>query len=424
MAAEAFDFAAPEPPEESVGVVPFPVLDDDALQGLPGRIVKAVLRYTEASPAPILAQLLSWFGAIAGRGTFRYVGQSEHPPTLHPLVIGRTSDGAKGTSLGVVSALFRAAAAVPAEGLDDRLPLTRISGLSTGEGLIELVRDGDGEKDLGVLDKRLLITEEEFVGVMARMDRQGNSLPQVLRVAWDGERLQTVTRASPQVATGAHVVLIAHATPREFKAKLSDGLLSGGSINRMLLIASRRRILLEDGNIPDAVLDDLGVKLARAIAHPRAPGRFELTPEAAALWTASHSDLARARSDGPVAEVLTRSRAQVHRVALVYALMDRAPAVDVEHLKAALALWRYVEDSAAWLFGTSSADDGEVARLVAWIAEAGEAGRTRTEIANVFYGKNRKAAEIRPVLAALVQDGRLKEVREETGGAPRFRYFA
>lgn len=76
------------------------------------------------------------------------------------------------------------------------------SGLSSGEGLIWLVRDFieqqlpvkekgrvvDYEKvatDPGVSDKRLLVIEEEFVRVLASMGRESNTLSAVLRQAWD-----------------------------------------------------------------------------------------------------------------------------------------------------------------------------------------------------------------------------------------------
>ena len=49
------------------------------------------------------------------------------------------------------------------------------SGLSSGEGLIESVRDADGEHD-GVADKRMLVSQGEFSSVLRVMDRDGNTL--------------------------------------------------------------------------------------------------------------------------------------------------------------------------------------------------------------------------------------------------------
>src|SRR4051794_33392314 len=145
------DFTAPPPAEDEgpVSVVPFPVLHPDALHGLPGKIVEAVAPHTEAHPAAILAQYLARFGATIGRAPHVRVDNREHPARLFPLIVGKTSDGAKGTSYGVVAALFGAAES-PASSttgarctlsvVRDPDPLRRVSGLSSGEGLIELLR--------------------------------------------------------------------------------------------------------------------------------------------------------------------------------------------------------------------------------------------------------------------------------------------
>ena len=39
------------------------------------------------------------------------------------------------------------------------------------------------------------------------------------------------------------------------------------------------------------------------------------------------------------------------RLALIYALLDQAEAIDVVHLEAGLAVWQYCEASARYIFG-------------------------------------------------------------------------
>lgn len=216
-----------------------PTLDASALHGLPGRIVKAVSPHTEADPAAILVQLLAGFGACIGSSPHIKASNTKHHAVIHPLVVGRTSDGAKGTALGVVMALLRNA--LPEFERDN---LT--SGLSTAEGLTEAVRDAAGapdseEFDEGIADKRLLITESEYKNVFTRSRREGNTLGPTLRQAWDGDTLRTLTRKRNKLtATGHHIVVIGHITPKELKATATDSDLSGGSINRLLICLSRR----------------------------------------------------------------------------------------------------------------------------------------------------------------------------------------
>src|SRR5205823_2555764 len=99
---------------------------------------------------------------------------------------------------------------------------------SSGEGLIWAVRDRimkrekvkekgevsyvEVEADPGVSDKRLLVYEPEFANVLKQTERQGNTLSAILRQAWDGLDLRTLTKNSPARSTGAHVSLIGHIT--------------------------------------------------------------------------------------------------------------------------------------------------------------------------------------------------------------------
>jgi hypothetical protein len=269
-----------------ISVVPFPTLRRAAMQGTAGRIVDAVMPYTEAHPAAVLVQLLARFGATIGKDAHLLADNRQHPARLYPLIVGHTSVGAKGTSLGVVSALFARAEEVAGA----HMALRRISGLSSGEGLIEVVRDerdGDAKGkgfDPGESDKRLFVEDPEFTSTLAVMDRQGSTLPRVIREAWDGDTLHTTTR-SPLIATGAHIVIAAHVTPGELRIKMSDAQLFGGTMNRFLPVASRRTQLCPDGgNIPESVLRDNGKLLAERYDHCRPLGRVERSESARKLW--------------------------------------------------------------------------------------------------------------------------------------------
>lgn len=44
------------------------------------------------------------------------------------------------------------------------------------------------------------------------------------------------------------------------------------------------------------------------------------------------------------------------RLALIYALLDSADTIALEHLEACLAVWRYSADSATWVLGDSLGD--------------------------------------------------------------------
>ena len=130
---------------------------------------------------------------------------------------------------------------------DDRLK----GGLSSGEGLINEVRDQRSEwnrkegreeiVDPGVADKRLMIVEAEFASALAVMERQGSTLSPHIRRAWDGDKLATITRNSPLCATGAHISIIGHITIDELRARLTRTEAANGFANRFLFTWSGGR---------------------------------------------------------------------------------------------------------------------------------------------------------------------------------------
>lgn len=419
--------------DEPISVVAFPVLHPNALQGLPGKIVSAVAPYTEAHPAAVLVQYLARFGATIGRGAHVFADNRQHPARIYPLIVGKTSDGAKGTSWGVVSALFAGTETAATGGErrghlhslgTGRNPLRQLSGMSSGEGLIETIRDGTGDNsdakgfDEGIPDKRLLVVEQEFTSMLAVMERQGSTLPRIVREAWDGDTLRTLTR-NPLCATDPHIVVIGHVTAGELRLRLREAQILGGTMNRFLPVASRRTKLLPDGgNIPQEILAEFAPSIGSTITEGAEAKELHRTDAATTLWREEYQGLRRARPDGPVASILARAAPQVLRLSLAYALADGADVIDEHHLAAALAIWRYVADTAEWMFGRH-VDSEAVEALICFISAAGPAGRTRTEISSDHYKRNKTAGEIDALLAELIKDGRVKQQTAEPSGAGR-----
>jgi len=410
--------------DETVKTVPWPTLSDTALHGTAGRIVKMVAPHTEADQAAILVQLLAVFGATLGSGPHIVAGNDRHQAVIHPLIVGRTNSGAKGTGLGVVEAIRKQNLAWFDE--------FTTSGLSSAEGLIEMVRDPSGEPedkdyDPGVTDKRLLVKETEYRSVLARCRREGNTLSPVLRQGWDGGTLRTLTRKHNKLtATDPHIVVIGHITPRELRSTLDDADLSGGTVNRMLICLSRRsRLHARLGNIPEDVLAKAGELFREAQKPAQHRGRVEFTDEFWSRWDTAYRELNRDRPDSWAADATARGVTQVLRLALLYALFDGADAISGAHLDAALALWAYAEHSARWVFSTHEQETHrqEAGALAAFIRQAGPEGRTRTEISRDYFKGNAKAADITAELTPLVHDGVLVEIRDETSGRPITRYI-
>jgi hypothetical protein len=75
-----------------------------------------------------------------------------------------------------------------------------------------------------------------------------------------------------------------------------------------------------------------------------------MTDAAAEAWEKNYAALSCDRP-GLLGAVLGRAEAQVIRIALIYALLDNIEQIDLPHLRAALAVWAFCEDSATQIWG-------------------------------------------------------------------------
>ena len=145
------------------------------------------------------------------------------------------------------------------------------------------------------------------------------------------------------------------------------------------------------------------------------------TEEAAEGWSAAYSELLGDRP-GLVGAIIARAEAQVIRLALIFALLDRRDAIAFEHLEAAMAVWAYCEASALRIFGDSLGDPVADDILRA-IRQSGDNGMTWTDIYN-FFGRHRASDQIGAALQLLVTKGKIRPATRVTGGRPSETFFA
>jgi hypothetical protein len=382
----------------------------DAYLGLAGDVVRTIEPYSEADPVALLVQTLAAFGNLAGRGPHIRVEADEHPGRLYVGLIGDSSRGRKGVSWGHLRRLF--------ESVDTSFPERIASGLSSGEGLIDQVRDPYTD-DEEPRDKRLLVVESELASALKVIERQGNTLSPVLRNAWDGTALRTLTRNTPAKATGTHISLIGHITIEELRRRLDQTEAANGFGNRFVWICVRRSKLLPEGASPPAQdLNELSIRLRHSLDKTLRAGIVTRTPEARALWAAVYGGLTEGRG-GLAGTLTTRAEAQVTRLSLLYALLDEADSIGEPHLRAALALWDFSARSVVHVFGDSTGNPDADTILRALRATAH--GLTRTEIRDLF-GRNLPGARLDQALAELISRGSAHITNEPTGGRPTERW--
>lgn len=397
-------------------------LGEAALHGLAGDYLRAVEPYSEADRAALLLHFLVGAGVMLGSRTYAVAGDARHPARLFGIVVGETSKGRKGSAQRPAERLLRLAGyEKPTE-----------EGLTSGEGLIWAVRDpieryertgrGAGRQtelvqtDPGISDKRLLVIESEFASVLRVMEREGNTLSAVIRRAWDSGDLRQLVKNSAAVASGAHVGIVGHVTRDEVRRYLTRTELASGFANRFLWVAGRRRQLLPDGeSVPERLLLPVADALGRAAEWAATEHVLRRAEDAAARWRAVYGSLSAGRP-GLFGAATNRAEAQVLRLSVLYAALDRSPWITRAHLDAALAVWHYAAASARWIFGDAIgdplADD-----LLAALRNAAD-GLDRTAIRDLF-GRHQSRERIDAVLGRLLREGLVARREERTGGRSR-----
>lgn len=366
-------------------------MGDEAFIGPIGEFARAVEPTTEAQVEPILVQSLALSGCALGPVPAFHVGATRHPGILHVVNVGNTSRARKGTAADEAERLIR-------KGTDFDLQFEY--GLSSGEGLIDAFRYEEGQP---APDPRRAIIEGEFASVLRVMGREGNTLSAVLRNAWDGKPLGTLTRANPVRVQSHHLAVIGAVTFDELRRDLTPTAITNGLVNRILWVVSKRAQVLPN---PPAPVDLAPFKSRLTDAHRsatflakpvRATGAYQ------SLWQEVYGDLTR-DVPGALGAATARAEAQVQRLALVYSLLDCADARDEVHLRAALEVWRYCRDSAAYLFG-SGTGDALADRFLAALQEAGAVGLTKTELRRQVVGNRMATDRIDAALSRLEEFG-------------------
>jgi hypothetical protein len=370
-------------------------LNPAALYGLAGEIVRALEPHTEADPAAVLLQTLLAYENVIGSSAHWWAEDTRHALNLFAVLVGATSKARKGTSWNRIRNLF-------IDSIDPAWARDRVQhGLSSGEGLVAAVRDGVEDEDPGITDKRLLVIEQEFSSALRVMEREGNTLSERIRDAWDSGDLRTMVKNNPAVATGAHISVIGHITSHEVRRRFSETDITNGFGNRFLWLCVRRSKLLPEGShIPNDLLGTLVERLHPAVQFGRAAGQISRDEGAREIWCQVCGELSEGEV-GLLGAVTARAEAQVMRLACIYALLDQSIFIRPEHLKAALSEWEYSRASAKFLFG-DAVGDPVADRILTGLRQSGP--MTRTGISNLF-GRNLVAASLDRALGVLVEYG-------------------
>lgn len=395
------------------GQVAFPKLNRaKALSGLPGDIVRTIEPHSEADPTALLVQLLVAFGNVAGRSAHFVAEADRHYTNLFTVIVGESSRGRKGSSLGYIRRLIQEA--------DEEWGSCIVSGLTSGEGLVHHVRDDNPTPGAFRQSKNALVIESEFASVLQAQARKGSTLSTTIRQAWDTGNLSVMRRETPDKATNAHISIIAHITGAELRRCLEHTDTLNGYANRFVWVAARRSKKLPEGGYFDLTENaTLVSRLRDAIKFSSTVGEMKRDAEAKELWREIYDQLDEELPSGELEAILSRAEAQIMRLACVYALLDCSSVVKRIHLEAAKALWDYSVASARYIFGQVISKKAQ--KFIDVLTDAGTAGMSKSELIRKNGGRSDGLNE---ALAELENSGYAFRLGIPTAGRDEERWFA
>ncbi len=378
---------------------------DRAFIGPLGEYAQIASSLTEADPYAVLVTTLVAVAAVIGARPHVRTGDTVQPPVLFALLVAETPKANRGVSWRLARQLLDAAAPPDwgqvVQGLSSQAGLAGTLGLRYRQA----PRTGSGGPDV----RSLLVHEPTFARLLALSRRPSSPLPWLLRNAWDGLPLDPLRHPSVH----HHVGLVAHVTLEQLRAQASLTDASAGFLGRFLFVRVRRPApVMDEGSVPAGVTARIAALLAPRLEVARRGGMMRRGSESMSFWHLKYGEIAADDPSGLLGIVVARAAWFVTRLSLVYAVAEGDSEIRRRHVEAALSLWRYCRDSAAWALGGRAGNSLEQQLLEA-ISLAGPAGMSLTAQSAAF-GRNITAARIAAARGLLEERGLIETVVRAT----------
>lgn len=311
-----------------------------AFGGLIGECVEDLARGTDASLAGLLASFIAVCGAMVPARAYARGWQTSSPFLA---LVGESSIGRKGT------AMHRALDAARLTFRTDHVNSVLLDGLASGEALVAALHERRTSTFNIGRPTVALVLEDEFATMLQSRSREGSTLDQRMRAAFDGSALSHRRREERQVVLPPYwLPALAAITPVELRAMLGATAARDGSANRWLYVPVVRRDIIPPDEPP--ILDG-ALSEALVEAHDHGKDREIGVEPGVSRAMSEYVEHVRRRASGVAADLLARIGTHATRIALIHAAVERSPVIKLEHLERAVALTEYARSGIRWVFG-------------------------------------------------------------------------
>lgn len=367
------------------------------------QFITKVIPDTEASVVALVAQFLCAFGNAVGPKPYLQIGSDFHRANLFVNIVGNSSKARKGTSWSIIKLLVSNAE-------KEWFENCHATGLSSGEGLIERIRDPrviktrkEAIDDPGIKDKRLFIQESEFTSILKNFGRSHNKLSEILRNAWDCNTLQNLTRHDSLICKNPYISIVAHVTEADLQLMNNTAEIGNGFGNRFLWFVSKRSKLISFPRALDVeYFRNEIAELTDTIYECSKMEEIVFPESLKGPYDVIYKRLSTAGA-GAFGSMTARSEAQTMRLIFVYALLDKSKEIQEKHIESALDLWRYAAQSCQYIWSDSVGND-DADKILSTLRQNPD-GLTRTEISKYVFKNNKNKEELNKAFALLEELG-------------------
>jgi hypothetical protein len=222
---------------------------------------------------------------------------------------------------------------------------------------------------------------------------------------------------------------LANITSTELIKLMTQTELYNGFGNRFLYVtAKREKLVAFSEEVDDSAERERIIQgFTQRVKEAQGRGRVLFSKAAQALWVTEYDKQANDFPGGILDTLFARSPDHTVRLALIYALEDNSPQIEVEHLRAALAVWKYCRESAVSIFKTragvaKSANpkrDRLKGKILEYLFEHGETAKTALKSSTTWHSNEK---EFQPALEDLMEEGTIVHKIVRTGAAPAHVY--
>ena len=374
-----------------------------AFYGWHGRYLDLVYPTTAAAVAFHLAASTTLEAAMIGRRIATIYAGDRIYPCQYSVVVGPTGGSYKDTAFKRSMQMIEAAQAVEVRNKSlVSAPFGQISDVASREAMIARMSR----------QPNLYMFASEITTILKNAQRDTTStLLDALITIWDSPAtIQNNSIAAAQEGTNiAHeptLNLYGGIQPSRMAEQMTETMMTSGLGNRLaIFMGNGRGKLPRTPRLDERGAAELFVELSRAIASYPYGAELEVTDRAGARWDDWFLAIPE-EDDETAADMRVRYPVMIQKWGLLFAVTDGAPAIDIQHIDAAISLGDWMWDCVKQLLPTwgTSIERKIEERVLAILAERQPI--TRRDLSRYAKGKW-TSRDVASVLKALSDTGQI-----------------